>query len=119
MAEPKIRRRFRAVNITLASVVADTQTLRWDEVAGGCLRIDAGVTATEFSTTVQLWAAGVHDGVFGRLYKEDGTPADLTIVRDSVNSTTYALPTECYGVGALKLVAGSTHLTSGVIMLKT
>lgn len=119
MAEPKIRRRFRAVNITLASVVADTQTLRWDEVAGGCLRIAAGDTNTQFSTTVQLWAAGAVDATFGRLHKADGSPADLTIVRDSVNSTTYALPDECYGVGALKLVTGSTHLTSGVVMLKT
>jgi hypothetical protein len=119
MAEPKIRRRFRAVNITLASSVADTQTLRWDEVAGGALRIDAGSTNTQFSTTIQLWASGAVEGTFGRLYKSDGSASDLTIVRDSVNATTYSLPDECYGVGALKLVTGSTHLTSGVVMLKT
>lgn len=119
MSEPRIRRKFRAISVTLASVTSSTTTLRWDEVAGGCLRIDAGVTTTLSSTAVQLWASNSSSGAFGRLYKADGSAADLTIVRDSVNATTYALPDECYGVGALKLVTGSTHLTSGVVMVKT
>jgi hypothetical protein len=119
MAEPKIRRRFRAVPVTLGTAVDASTALRWDEVAGGTLLLAAGTTETEASTTVQLWASGDADGTFARLYDSDGEPADLTIVRDSANATSYALPDACYGVGALKLVAGSTHLTAATVMLKT
>lgn len=119
MAEPKIRRRFRAVPVTLGTVAAASTAIRWDEVAGGTVLIAAGATEAAASTAVQLWASGAADGTFARLYAADGEPADLKIVKDSVNATSYALPDACYGVGALKLVAGSTHLTAATVMLKT
>jgi hypothetical protein len=120
MAEPRIRRRFRAVPVTIATAAAGSTALRWDEVAGGSLLIGtSSQTTTVSSVQVQLWASTASDGTYSRLYDASGSAADLTIVRDSVNSTSYALPDACYGVGALKLVAGSTHLTTGTVMLKT
>lgn len=119
MSEPRIRRRFRAIPVTIATATAGSTAIRWDEVAGGTLRIAAGVTVTVSSTQIQLWTSDSIDGTYGRLHDAAGSAADLTIVRDSVNATSYALPDACYGVGAIRLVAGSTHVASGTVSLKT
>lgn len=120
MSEPRIRRRFRAIPVTIATAAAGSTAIRWDEVAGGTLRIAAAVeTTTIASTQIQLWTSDSIGGTYGRLYDAGGSAADLTIVRDSNNSTSYALPDACYGAGAIRLVAGSTHVASGTVMLKT
>lgn len=103
----------------MASVVADTTAIRFEDAAGGIIRIAAGVTATEYATVVQLWASDATDGTYGRLYSDAGVAADLTIVRNSVTSTAYSLPDAAFSAAALKLVPQSTHLTSCTVIVKS
>jgi hypothetical protein len=116
--EPKIRRKFKAVPITLSTSTAIATTLRWDDVAGGALEMGTVSTA---ATTLQLWASDTVSGPYGRLYKVDGSAADLTLSPSTTEARVYALPDECYGVGALKIVSVSTNSTAAtcVVMLKS
>lgn len=119
MPEPRIRRRYRTFNVTIGTAVAGSTAIRFDEIAGGSLQIGTQVTATHFSTALQLWAAPAVDGSYARLYDSFGSPANVTLVQDSVNATAYQMPDAAFAAGALKLVAGSTHLTSATVHLKT
>ena len=119
MSDPKIRRRTRSFAVTMSSVVANSTAIRFEDAAGAVVRIAAGVTATEFSTAVQLWASEAADGTYGRLYSDAGVAADLTIVRNSVTSTAYSLPDAAFSAAALKLVPQSTHLTSCTVIVKS
>lgn len=119
MADPKIRRRVRSFDVTMASSVSSSSSIRLDDTAGYAIRIAAGVTATQFSTTVQIWASEDTDGTFARLYDSDGSEVDLTLVRDSANSTMYNLPDAVFPAAAIKLVPQSTHLTSCTVIVKS
>ncbi|NBW14682.1 MAG: hypothetical protein EBR82_42455 [Caulobacteraceae bacterium] len=101
MSEPKIRRKFKAVPITLSTSSAAATTLRWDDVAGGALEM--GTVSTN-ATTIQVWASDATTGTFGRLYKVDGSAADITLAPSTTDARVYALPDETYGCGAIKLV---------------
>jgi hypothetical protein len=116
--EPKIRRKFKALPVTLATTTAVATTIRWDDVAGGGVLV--GTSVTSF-TSIQLWASGTPDGTFGRLYNADGSAADITLAQSTTDSRVYAMPDACYGVGALKLVAGQAAGTaaSTIVLLKT
>ena len=116
--EPKIRRKFKALGVTLSTATASATTIRWDDVAGGTLLMG---TVNTNATTIQLWASGTTDGTFGRLYDASGSAADITLAPSLTEARTYALPDAAYGVGALKLVAGSTNATAAicVVTLKT
>ena len=116
--EPKIRRKFKSLPITLTTATASATTIRWDDVAGGTLLM--GTVSTN-ATTIQLWASGSTDGTFGRLYNADGSVADITLAPSTTDARIYALPDASYGVGALKLVAASTNATAAVciVTLKT
>jgi hypothetical protein len=118
MAEPKIRRRFKSVPITLTTATQSATILRWDDVAGGALYMG---TANTNSVSVQLWASASQDGPWGRVYNADGSAADITLVPSTTQPRVYALPDACYGVGALRIVSGATNSTSAtaVVMLKT
>jgi hypothetical protein len=78
-------------------------------------------TVNTASTTLQLWASDTVAGPYGRLYKVDGSAADLTLSPSTTEARVYALPDECYGVGALKIVSVSTNSTAAtcVVMLKS
>ncbi len=116
--EPKIRRKFKSLPVTLSTATASATTIRWDDVAGGCLLVGTSVTASQ---SIQLWASGATDGSFGRLYNADGSAADITLAPSLTESRTYALPDAAFGVGALKFVAASTNSTAAtcIVMLKT
>lgn len=118
MSEPKIRRKFKAVPITLSTSTAVATTLRWDDVAGGALEM--GTSSTNV-TTLQVWASDSVTGPFGRLHKTDGSAADITLSASSTQPRVYALPDETYGCGAIKIVSVSTNSTSAscIVMLKT
>lgn len=119
MAEPRIRRKFRTFSISVGTAVAESTAIRFDEFAGGTIQIGTQVTAAEFSTTLQLWASPSVDGTYTRVYDAGGNAANITLVKDSVNSTSYQMPDAAFAAGAIKLVAGSTHLTSATVHLKT
>jgi hypothetical protein len=114
MSEPKIRRKFKAIPITLSTSTAIATTLRWDDVAGGTLEMGTVSTA---ATTLQLWASDAPTGAFGRLYKVDGSAADLTLAPSTTEPRVYALPDETYGCGAIKLVSVSTNSTAAVCIV--
>jgi len=116
--EPKIRRKFKALPITLSTSVSAATTLRWDDVAGGTLLMG---TVSTSATSIQLWASSAPDGTFGRVYNADGSAADITLAPSLTEARTYALPDACYGAGAIKLVAGGTNSTAAVciVTLKT
>ena len=118
MSEPKIRRKFKAVPITLSTSTAVATTIRWDDVAGGALELGTVSTA---ATTLQVWASDAPTGPFGRLRKIDGSAADITLSPSTVVSTVYPIPDEAYGCGAIKIVSATTNSTSAVaiVMLKT
>jgi hypothetical protein len=116
--EPKIRRKFKSVPITLSTASAVATTLRWDDIAGGALLM--GTSSTNV-TTLNIWASDRVDGTFGRLRKVDGSAADLTLSASSTEPRIYALPDETYGCGAIKIVSASTNSTATqcVVLLKT
>ena len=116
--EPKIRRKFKAVPVTLATGTAAATTIRWDDAAGGAVLLGTGATA---ATTIQLWASGSTDGTFGRLYDATGSAADITLAQSATEARVYSLPDAAYGVGAIKLVAASAAGTavSCTVLLKT
>lgn len=118
MSDPKIRRKFKALSVTLATSTSSATTLRWDDVAGGCLLMG---TVSTSATSIQLWASGSTDGTFGRLYDASGSAADITLSPSTTEARIYALPDAAYGVGALKLVAGQAAGTAAtcVVTLKT
>lgn len=118
MSDPKIRRKFKSLSITLSTATQVATTLRWDDAAGGALLMG---TVSTSASTIQLWASATTDGSFGRVYAADGSAADITLAPSATQPRVYNLPDAAYGVGALKLVSGDTHSTSAVcvVMLKT
>jgi hypothetical protein len=114
MSEPKIRRKFKAVPVTLSTAVAAATTLRWDDVAGGTLEMGTVSTA---ATSIQVWASDATAGTFGRLYDASGSAADITLAPSTTEARVYALPDACYGAGAIKLVAGQAAATAAVCIV--
>jgi hypothetical protein len=116
--EPKIRRKFKSLPVTLATATTAATTIRWDDVAGGAVLM--GTVSTNAST-IQLWASGSTDGTFGRLYNADGSVADITLAPSTTDARIYAVPDAAYGVGALKFVSATTNSTAAicVVTLKT
>lgn len=116
--EPKIRRKFKAVGVTLGTATATSTTLRWDDVAGGTLEMG---TVSLSATSVQVWASESATTTFGRLYNADGSAADITLSASTAEARVYALPDACYGAGAIKLVAGQAAGTAAscIVTMKT
>ena len=56
MAEPKIRRKFKSLPVSLSTATQVTTTLRWDDVAGGALLM--GTVSTNASTLQLLGITG-------------------------------------------------------------
>lgn len=118
MAEPKIRRKFKAVPVTLTTSVSTATTVRWDDVAGGSIQIG---TVSTSASSFQVWAAGSTAGTYSRVYAADGSAADITLAPSTSVSTIYAMPDAAYGVGAIRIVAGEAAgtATTATVMLKT
>ena len=112
--EPKIRRKFKAVGVTLGTAASTSTTLRWDDVAGGALEMG---TVSTSATSVQVWASESATTTFGRLYNADGSAADITLAASTTEARVYALPDACYGAGAIKLVAGQAAGTGAVCIV--
>lgn len=118
MPESKIRRKYRALTVSLSTATSAATTLRWDDAAGGAIRLGTHSTSM---TSIQVWASESFGGTFGRLYNSDGSAADITLAASTTDARVYSLPDATYGCGAIKLVAGSTHGTaaSAVVLVKT
>ncbi len=108
MADPKIRRKFKSLPVTLTTATQSATTIRWDDISTN-------------ASTLQVWASPATDGNWGRVYASDGSAADITLAPSTATPQVYSLPDAAYGVGAIRIVAGDTHSTSAVavVMLKT
>jgi len=118
MADNIISRKNRDIDITLATATASATTLDMRDVAGAV--VSFGTMSTNAST-LQMWAGTTPTGTFRRLYKADGSVADLTLAASSTDGRAYALPDEVFGVEYLKIVSATTNSTGtvGVVMLKS
>ena len=118
MADNIISRKNRDIDITLATATASATTLDMRDVAGAV--VSFGTMSTNAST-LQMWAGTTPAGTFRRLYKADGSVADLTLAASSTDGRAYALPDEVFRVEYLKIVSATTNSTGtvGVVMLKS
>lgn len=113
-----ISRLFRDIDITLHTATSLATTLDMRDVAGAVLSI--GTISTNAST-LQMFVAGTPSGEFRRLYKTDGSAADLTLAPSTTLGRAYALPDEVFGCEYLKIVSATTNSTgtSGFVMFKS
>lgn len=118
MSDASISRKYRDFDITLATATAVATTLDIRDVAGAV--VSFGTMSTNAST-LQMWVAPTTAGTFRRLYKSDGSVADLTLSPSSTDGRAYALPDEVFAAQFLKIVSATTNSTgiSGVVMLKS
>jgi|DEB19_MinimDraft_3_1074340.scaffolds.fasta_scaffold21110_2 hypothetical protein len=118
MAESKISRINRDFDITLTTATAAATTLDVRDVAGAILSL--GTMSTN-SSTLQMWVGTTPTGTYRRLYKSDGSVADLTLSPSSTDGRAYALPDEVFGAEYLRIVSATTNSTgtSGIVMLKS
>jgi hypothetical protein len=118
MADNILSRKNRDIDITLHTATSLATTLDMRDVAGAVVTL--GTMSTNAST-LQMWVGTSTAGTFRRLYKSDGSVADLTLAASSTDGRAYALPDEVFGTEFLKIVSATTNSTgtSGVVMLKS
>ena len=118
MADAQISRKARDFDIVLTTATAAATTLDMRDVAGAV--VSFGTMSTNAST-LQMWVGTAPTGTFRRLYKSDGSVADLTLAASSTDGRAYALPDEVFGTEYLKIVSATTNSTgtAGVVMFKS
>lgn len=118
MSEFKIRRRVHQIAVTLHSATSLATTLDLADFSGGV--IDVGTMSTA-STSLQMWVASSSGGEFRRLYKTDGSVADITLAPSTAAGRVYALPDEVFACPTLKVVSATTNSTGtiGMVTLKS
>lgn len=118
MAESSISRRVRDFDITLTTATASSTTLDMRDVAGAIVQFGTMSTNT---STLQMWVSSRPTGTFARLYKPDGSVADLTLAPSSTLGRAYSLPDEVFGAEYLRIVSATTNSTgvTGVVMFKS
>ena len=118
MAEALITRQHRDTDITLSTTTSVATTISLGDMAGGCVSF---ATMHTSSATLQMWGSATSAGTFRRVYKADGSVADITLAPSSTVGIIYALPDDVYGLPFLKIVAANTVTTSatGVVILKS
>jgi hypothetical protein len=115
--EPKIKRKFRAFSIALTTTSTTAVPIRFDDSAGGGIEI--GTSAASFAS-ISVWCSEAPASPYGRLYKNDGSVAAITLSPSQTEPRFYPLPDECYGAGAIRLVADQAAGTAAscMVMLK-
>jgi len=118
MAHVKIKRYERDASITLHTATSLATTLRLDDMAGGV--ISMGTISTN-AASLQMWGSHTEAGEFRRVYKADGSVADITLAPSSTVGRIYSLPDEVFALPFLKVVSGTTNSTgtSAVVSLKS
>lgn len=118
MSEIKIKRRSRQVTITLHTTTALATTIRMEDYAGGV--IDLGTMSTN-AATLQMFGASSEAGTFRRLFKTDGSVADITLAASTAAGRLYSLPDEVFAVPYLQILSGTTNSTGsvGIVTLKS
>jgi hypothetical protein len=118
MSDATISRKYRDFDITLHTATSLATTLDMRDVAGAV--VSFGTMSTN-ATSLQMWVSPSSTGTFRRLYKVDGSVADLTLAPSSTDGRAYSLPDEVFGVEYLKIVSATTNSTgtTGIVMFKS
>jgi hypothetical protein len=118
MSEILIRRRQRAVEITLHTATSSATTINLGDMAGGV--VSFGTMSTN-AATLQMFGATSDTGEFRRVYGADGSAADVTLSPSSTDGRIYSLPDAVFALPFLKIVSGTTNSTgtSGIVALKS
>jgi hypothetical protein len=118
MSNATISRTYRDLDITLHTATSLATTLDMRDVAGAVVSIGTISTA---ATTLQMWVGSSPTGSFRRLYKADGSAADLTLAPSTTDGRAYSLPDEVFGTEFLKIVSATTNSTgtTGFVMFKS
>jgi len=118
MSDATISRKYRDYDITLHTATSLATTLDMRDVAGAV--VSFGTMSTN-ATSLQMWVSPSSTGTFRRLYKVDGSVADLTLAPSSTDGRAYSLPDEVFGVEYLKIVSATTNSTgtTGIVMFKS
>lgn len=118
MSEIKIRRRSRDIAITLHSTTTLATTIRMEDFAGGVVEFGTMATA---SASLRMFGSSSENGPWRRLYKADGSAADITLAASSTEGRMYSLPDEVFAVPYLEIVSATTNSTgtAGIVSLKS
>jgi hypothetical protein len=118
MADATISRRYRDLDITLHTATSLATTLDMRDVAGAMISL--GTISTN-ATSLQMFVAAKPGDEFRRLYKADGSAADLTLAPSTTVGRAYSLPDEVFGAEYLKIVSATTNSTgtTGFVMFKS
>ena len=118
MAEAQISRKARDFDIVLTTSTSAATTLDMRDVAGAIVQF--GTMSTNAST-LQMFVSNSPTGTYARLYKADGSVADLTLSASSTLGRAYSLPDECFGTEYLRIVSATTNSTgtTGFVMFKS
>jgi hypothetical protein len=118
MSEFKIKRKIRAVSITLGTATAAATTIRTDDMAGGIISVGTMLTA---SATLQGWGSVAEAGPYRRVYGNDGSAADITLAPSTTEGRIYSLPDAVFAVPFVRIVSGGTNSTGtvGVVSFKS
>jgi hypothetical protein len=118
MSEFRMLRRVRTIPVTLSTATASCATLNLGDTAGGVVSFGTMLTA---ATSLQMWGSTDEAGPFRRLYKADGSVADITLAASTADGRVYALPDEVFGVPWLKIASATTNSTGtvGIVSLKS
>lgn len=118
MSEIKIRRRSRDVEIVLHTTTSLATTIRLDDMAGGVVSF---ATMSTNAATLQMWGSHDDAGDFRRVYKADGSVADVTLTPSSTVGRIYSLPDEVFALSYVKVLSGTTNSTgtTGMVTLKS
>ena len=82
MADNILTRKNRDIDITLHTATALATTLDMRDVAGAVVSL--GTMSTN-AASLQMWVGTSTAGTFRRLYKSDGSVADLTLAASSTD----------------------------------
>lgn len=118
MADAQIYRRTRTVDITLTTATSNANTLNLTDMAGAV--VSFGTMSTNAST-LQMWGCDTESGTYKRVYKVDGSVADVTLAPSTSAGTIYAMPDEVYALPFLKILSAHTAATgvAGVVVFKS
>lgn len=118
MSHVTLNRRVATVSVTLATATASCVTLRLNDMAGAAISLGTMLTA---ATSLQMWGATDEAGPFRRLYKADGSAADVTLAPSTADGRVYALPDEVFALPFVKIASATTNSTGtvGVVTFKS
>jgi len=108
MTHVRTRRESRTVNVTVATSVGASTSLRASGFAGGVVEV-SGVTA---SATLTLYGSADNGVTFAPVHGVDGAAATLVVPS---GGGAVSLPDAPYGLGLLRLVSGTDMGTAAAV----